>query len=217
MIAVYTARQALNDEYDPQNFRDLYETPGGQKVWEFLNEPDNVIRMETAVFLERTPIEPLGPFLVRNFSEYVDDDRFKQMIGHMVRQILALRGYAVDRSGLRITRVPNMFTSGTRYRTAESAGEKRMRITREQRQAWLEDTAKSPFNEWLNKRVRNEDGTLNLDRLYETAREFGITEEYRHLNPGQQRMIIGVMLRPKVKPEDRLPRVALAKAEPSAA
>jgi hypothetical protein len=185
-------------DYHPQNFRDLYETPAGHALWEFLNQQDNVIRMETAVFLERAAIEPLGPALVKTFGEEVSDGRFKQMIGHMVRQILEAHGYTVDRGGLRITRPNNLFTSGTRYRTdTGDAAPAAMTITREQRQAWLEKTADSPFNRWLNKRVRNEDGTLNLDKLYQTARIYDVTQEYRHLNPGQQRMIVGVMLRRK--------------------
>jgi len=188
--------------YEPQNFRDLYETPAGKAVWNFLNKRDNVIRMETAIYLERTPVEPLGPFLVREFGEEIVDDRFKQMIGHMVRQIVEACGHSVDRSGLRITRT-NMFTSGTRYRANTASPEHQMSVSREQRQAWLHRTADSPFNQWLNKRVRNVDGSLNLDSLYKVARAHGIAEEYRHLNPGQQRMIIGVMLRPKI-PSDKL-------------
>ncbi|GAA4247024.1 hypothetical protein GBZ26_05810 [Azospirillum formosense] len=195
-------------DYDPQNFRDLYETPVGQELWRFLNEPDNIIRMETAIYLERAPVEPLGPGLVAHFGEEISDDRCKQMIGHMVRQIVGTRGYTVDRSGLRITRL-NLFTSGTRYKsrspddTPDDTG--KMHITREQREAWLRKTADSPFNRWLNTRVRNPDGSLNLDKLYDVARERGVPEpeRYGHLNPGQQRMILGSMLRPKV-PADEL-------------
>ena len=65
-------------------------------------------------------------------------------------------------------------------------------------EAWLEKTSASPFNVWLNAKVRNADGSLDLDRLYETARAYGIKNEYRHLNPGQQRMNVGMQLRKKV-------------------
>lgn len=66
----------------------------------------------------------------------------------------------------------------------------------------MEKTAASPFNVWLNAKVGNADGSLNLDRLYEIARAYGIETEYRHLNPGQQRMSIGIQLRKKVPASD---------------
>lgn len=76
-----------------------------------------------------------------------------------------------------------------------------MRITREQREAWEESTAKSPFNLWLDKLVKV-DGVLSLGSLYAVASQYGVErpERYQHLNPGQQRMIIGNMLR-KMIPE----------------
>lgn len=77
-----------------------------------------------------------------------------------------------------------------------------MRITREQRDAWAANTAKSPFNIWLDALVKA-GGILHLDSLYDIAQKHGIEhpERYQHLNPGQQRMIIGNMLR-KLVPEN---------------
>ncbi|MCA0275573.1 MAG: hypothetical protein LCH86_06190 [Proteobacteria bacterium] len=74
-----------------------------------------------------------------------------------------------------------------------------MKITREQRDAWAEKSAMGPFNLWLNGLVKA-DGVLNLDNLYEVALRYGIEQpnRYEHLNPGQQRMIIGSMLRKRV-------------------
>ncbi|MER9836129.1 hypothetical protein NKJ28_14260 [Mesorhizobium sp. M0145] len=72
-----------------------------------------------------------------------------------------------------------------------------MQITSEQRDAWLKNTAHSPFNVWLEPQVRGSDGQLNLDRLYDVAMRYGIDRQarYSYLNTGQQRMIIGNMLR----------------------
>ncbi|MCU0883294.1 MAG: hypothetical protein MUF14_11580, partial [Hyphomonadaceae bacterium] len=67
---------------------------------------------------------------------------------------------------------------------------------------WLQQTAKSPFNVWLDRQVRAPDGKLDLERLYEVAQRFGIAKRYDHLNPGQQRMNIGVMLRSRVSEEE---------------
>ncbi|WP_245265564.1 hypothetical protein [Mesorhizobium sp. LSJC265A00] len=78
-----------------------------------------------------------------------------------------------------------------------------MKISPEQRDAWLKNTAHSPFNLWLEQLVKGPDGQLDLARLYDVAMRYGIDgqAQYSHLNPGQQRMIIGNILRRKVPAE----------------
>lgn len=182
--------------YVPQNFRDLAETPMGIELWRYLKQHDNLVRMETATWLERPAVEPLAPGLVAEFGDNIRDDRTKQMIGHMTKQILGAMGYEIDRSSLRITR-PSLFTSGTTYRIKGAAG-RPMKVTREQREAWLKNTKGSPFNVWLDAQVKNTDGTLDLEKLYAVATEHGVHQRYDKLNPGQQRMNIGIQLRKKV-------------------
>ncbi len=183
-------------KYNPQNFGDLAKTEFGHDLWTFLKLRDNLIRMETATILDRVAVEPLSTNLVIEFGEEVRDDRIKQMIGHMARQIMEALGYELDRTGLRITR-PSLFTSGTSYRRPDQ-GDRKMKISREQREAWVKNTANSPFNIWLNRLVKRPDGTLDLEKLYEVARRYEITKRYDNLNAGQQRMNIGVMLRSRV-------------------
>jgi hypothetical protein len=185
-----------NLTYVPQNFRDLAEAPVGVEMWKHLKHHDNLIRMETATWLERPAVEPLAPGLIAEFGDSVRDDRTKQMIGHMTKQIMAALGYEIDRSALRITR-PSLFTSGTTYR-AKGAESRPMKITREQRDAWVKNTKSSPFNVWLDAQVKRPDGSLDLEKLYEVATEHGVTQRYDGLNPGQQRMNLGIQLRKKV-------------------
>ncbi len=180
--------------YDSQHFRELAETELGQEILKFMTHPVNVVRMQTATELERVAVEPLGKYLVKEFGEEVIDDRIKQMIGHMARQIMEHIGYQHDRKSLQITR-PGLFSSGSTYRNDVKS---EMRITKEQREAWLKNTAQSPFNKWLDEQVRT-DGKLDLNKLYEVAEKHGVTKRYDHLNPGQQRMNIGVLLRKMVK------------------
>jgi hypothetical protein len=184
-------------EYDPQNFRDLFETDLGQAIWTFMKRRENVVRMETATYLDRAAVEPLAPGLLRIFGPEIAEDRLKQMIGHMARQIMEAMGFELDRSGLRITR-ESMFTTAARYKKPLGTRDRSMRITQEQRRAWMEKTAASPFNLWLDARVKHPNGLLDLDRLYKVASSYGIEHEYRHLNPGQQRMTIGIKLRKTV-------------------
>ncbi|WP_292696390.1 hypothetical protein [Mesorhizobium sp.] len=72
-----------------------------------------------------------------------------------------------------------------------------MKISPEQRDDWLKNTADSAFNVWLGPQVKGQDGQLDLALLYMMAQRYGIDGQarYSHLNPGQQRMIIGNMLR----------------------
>jgi len=184
--------------YDPANFRDLYEAIGSL-IWEFMRRSETVIRMETATFLDRAAVEPLGPSLLEEFGDAVNEDRTRQMIGHMARQVMAALGYELDRPSLRLTRV-NMFTTAAGYRREGETAVRGMVITREQRDAWAAKTAKSPFNTWLNAQVRDAEGKLDEDKLYAVARIHGVTEEYRKLNKGQQRMNIGARLRAKIDP-----------------
>ncbi len=101
--------------FAPGTYRELAESPFGQNVWLFLNERDNLIRMETATFLERPAVEPLSPGLLDRYGEEIRQDRVKQMIGRMARQILEARGYRIDRQNVRISAEANIFSSGTRY------------------------------------------------------------------------------------------------------
>jgi hypothetical protein len=84
-------------------------------LWQFLNDHDNLIRMETATYLERPAVEPLSPGLLARFGDEVREDRVKQMIGRMVRQVIEPGGYRIDRQNVRISKAANMFVSGTRY------------------------------------------------------------------------------------------------------
>ncbi|MCA9565060.1 MAG: hypothetical protein KC561_16295 [Myxococcales bacterium] len=105
--------------YESKQFSDIADSPLGKRLWDFLNEHDNIIRAETATYLGRPAVEPLGPILVQQFPEFgkgTIEDRIKQTIGHMTRQILEERGYTVDRQGVRIKRDDNPFVSATRYR-----------------------------------------------------------------------------------------------------
>lgn len=198
----HTDRRLKTFSYEPQNFRDVAETDFGHALLAWLTHRDNVIRMETASYLERAAVEPLGPHLVQHFGAEIAEDRMKQFIGHMVRQIMEHLGYELAQPGMRIAK--GLFTTGARYQLPADSRDRSMRITPEQRQAWLQKTAESPFNVWLNSQVRNERGQLDLEKLYAVARRHGVErpERYERLNPGQQRMTLGLQLRSRVKPEE---------------
>ena len=84
-----------------------------------------------------------------------------------------------------------------------------MVISPESRQKWMETTANSPFNKWLNAQVRKPNGGLDRDKLAEVAAQWGVEDKYKDLNPGQARMSIGIKLRAIVPAEVYMPKIDL--------
>ena len=108
--------------YNAGHFQNDFNTPIGQHLWTFLQEPSVLTRMDTATYLERPAIEVIAPLLIEKFGDDAKADRVKQMIGSMVRQILERRGYRLDRQHVPIPpkrRV--LFSSGSRYALAKEA------------------------------------------------------------------------------------------------
>lgn len=187
--------------YEPGSFAAIAGTPLGEDVWNFLRRIDIVARMEAASYLERAAVEAVGPALVHEFGEDVADDQFKQMTGHMTRQIMEAIGYELVQKGMTILK--GIFSTGARYQRRQDVRDRSMRITAEQRLAWLKKTADTPFNRWLKALTQGSDGKLDLERLHRIAEKHGIddVERYAALNPGQQRMSIGNRLRKLVPAE----------------
>src|SRR5882724_11495172 len=80
-------------KYDPKNFSDLFATALGANLWKHLQRPTTILEMRVATKLRRPAVEAIGDGLVEEFGDHVRENRFKQMIGHMVRQLLESEGY----------------------------------------------------------------------------------------------------------------------------
>jgi hypothetical protein len=121
--------------YEPWKFVELYETELGLELWKFLCLPANIVRAETAVDLKRTSVEalerPLNEKFERQFQNVIVEDRLKgekkllrlkQMIGHMVGQIMTSKGYIKDKQGVILPKRKNVsarvlaFTKATRFK-----------------------------------------------------------------------------------------------------
>ena len=100
--------------YNPGKFASLYVSAIGQRLWDFLNRPENILRLETASELSKPAVEGIGEPLLKEFGKEVLEDRVKQMIGHMVRQILEQRGWVLDQGNVTVQSVP--FIKASRYR-----------------------------------------------------------------------------------------------------
>ncbi len=100
--------------YNPEKFRSLFETELGQRIWAFLTQPENVARLETASQLSKPAVEGIEEHLLKEFREEVLADRVKQMVGHMVRQIMEQRDWVLDQTDVKLQSVP--FSKAARYR-----------------------------------------------------------------------------------------------------
>ena len=105
-------------DFDVGSFTDVVASHAAlvKKLWEWMWENDNVIRMETASDLNRVAVEPLQRFLLRDFDkEVIRQHRTKQMIGRMARQILEQRGFTWAGKDYKVP-TGDLFTTGSKYR-----------------------------------------------------------------------------------------------------
>ena len=101
----------LNFEASP--FADLAETSQGKALWNYLNSEEALACLETTTFLKRPALEGLQPKLLEKFGDSLDEksptgDRWRQMAGKMVRQVMEANNYTLDQTGvgLRAAKIP---------------------------------------------------------------------------------------------------------------
>jgi len=100
--------------YNPEKFASLFQTDIGQRLWSFLLRPETIARLETASELAKPAVEGIEEQLLEEFGEAILADRVKQMVGHMVRQVMEHRGWNLDQSDVKVQSVP--FIKAARYR-----------------------------------------------------------------------------------------------------
>lgn len=100
--------------YQPGKFSDKAHQPIGKEIWEFLNTRENQIRMETAVELRKPPAEALVKVLVERFGDEIKEHRIRQMIGHMIRQVMEHLGYQLQTQSRKVGN-KRLFTRAATY------------------------------------------------------------------------------------------------------
>lgn len=121
-------------KYRPWKFTKLANTEIGRWIWEYLITQEAFVRMQTATLMGRPAIEGISTPLENRLSWFLDDDdepgfhpplmfgmsdeksftRLKQMIGHMVKQIMLTHFYRVEKTNVRATS-SSLFIRGARY------------------------------------------------------------------------------------------------------
>ena len=104
-------------EYQAGPFQALANMKLGKALWTFLNEEETVTRMDTATDLGNPAVAGIEQPLLERFEGEVVGDRVKQMIGHMVRQVMEAEGYEIEKQNVTISSA--LFLKGTRYRRPE--------------------------------------------------------------------------------------------------
>lgn len=105
--------------YIPGVFAALAATQLGTELWAFLASPESRLRMRTASDLGRPALEALEESLLEQFEVQVLEDRVKQMIGHMARQVMEHEGYEIDAKDVKMTGGAP-FSRAARYKRRDS-------------------------------------------------------------------------------------------------
>ena len=128
--------------YNPERFSSLYASALGQRLWGFLTQPENVARLETASELSKPAVEGIEEQLLEEFREDVLANRVKQMVGHMVRQIMEQRDWVLDQTDVKVRSVP--FSKATRYRRPDWFTFHAFRNTGDPRDVVITDRRQNP-------------------------------------------------------------------------
>ena len=104
--------------YRPDKFTDTFTHLDGAPVWEWLHISDIRIRLETASTLRRPAVEAISPLLKQHYPDHINHLKFRQMVGHMVRQVMEEQGYGLQRSNVKTRQVGCVYGYGNVYTKA---------------------------------------------------------------------------------------------------
>lgn len=101
-------------EYRPGRFADVAASELGRNLWRFITRGDVLHAMEVASDLGQPAVAGIEEALLKEFGDAVLADRIKQLIGHMIRQVMEQSGFVVDQQDVKLNSIP--FSKATRYR-----------------------------------------------------------------------------------------------------
>lgn len=111
------------EHYDPQRFASLYAEVG-PKLSQFFARPVVVALLEGSVKLRRPAVEAIEELLLEFAKEEVQNQRVRQLVGHMIRHLMEELGYELDQPEVRLSSGV-LFTCGARYRAAKNTRRRR--------------------------------------------------------------------------------------------
>ena len=105
-------------EFDASYFGDVGRTKLADQLWQSLNAEESLIRLIVASELRHTALDGVVLSLERKFGKALRDSRVRQMVGAMIKQVLAPHGWHVAEKTIKV-RFGEYFTVAARYEQAE--------------------------------------------------------------------------------------------------
>jgi hypothetical protein len=101
-----------DNNYNVGSFTDVSGANNwGNQLWEFLNQPNSVRSMIEASDNNRPAAEAIATRLFERFGDDIKQDRVKQFIGFLIRQVMERNGYCHKTSGRRTKDNPVFVTA----------------------------------------------------------------------------------------------------------
>jgi hypothetical protein len=100
--------------FDGAEFGAFGQSRAARSLWKFLNQPDQVVRLEVASELGHAALDGVVVDLERKFHKSLRNKRTKQMVGAMIKRVLESRGWRVGKKGVRV-RLGRRFSVAVRY------------------------------------------------------------------------------------------------------
>ncbi len=98
----------------PGKFSDILRTEVGKKIKEVLTRPESVIAMKTASRLHKPAVLAVEQELAEALGDQLTNDRVKQTVGLVIRQILEQEGYVLDGQNKPVQGI-GLFSKASRY------------------------------------------------------------------------------------------------------
>jgi hypothetical protein len=153
-------------------------------LWEFLNRPEILIRLETATLMGWPAVEGISPTLVSEFGTEARQPEMKQTVGHMVVQVMEAHGYVIVKARKRCR--SGIFATGAAFGKA---------------------TTQHPdqLNQWIDRQVKGSDGVIDQENMAALAKKWGVKFGPKRCSVELQRLELGVKLRAVVPPSEYAP------------
>ena len=100
--------------FDGAEFGAFGQSRVARSLWKFLNQRDQVVRLEVASELGHAAVDGVVIDMERKFDTSLRDKRTKQMVGAMIKRVLESRGWRVGEKGIRV-RLGRRFSVAARY------------------------------------------------------------------------------------------------------
>jgi hypothetical protein len=102
-------------EYNPRNFKNVFESEIGKNIWSYLNSDNGKERMILTTQLGHPAAEGIGDKLLEKCGEGVKVDNVKQATGHMIRHVMEEMGYKHNQRSVQCRKKTEVFSKASRY------------------------------------------------------------------------------------------------------